>query len=145
MTQLNKIIPGIFWVCLIWGCKQVTPTEILPFISKPDFTPEWIAPSDAAFKNIHQIPAFKFQDQDGHFVTEKTVEGKIYVANFMFTSCGSICPRMAENLSIVQKKYLLDQTILMLSHSVMPQKDSVPVLKNYANHLKEWFQENGSY
>lgn len=104
----------------------------LPFINKPDFTPEWIAAGDPAYDHIHTIPAFSFTDQDGKTVTEKTVENKIYVSNFIFTRCGSICPVMTANMGTVQQRYKDDKDIVLLSHSVTPKMDSVPVLKKYA-------------
>jgi len=65
-------------------------------------------------------------------VTEKTVEGKIYVANFMFTSCVSICPLMTNNMKTLQSKFINDPEIILLSHSVLPAIDSVATLKKYA-------------
>ena len=104
----------------------------LPFINKPDFTPEWIKKSDPAYKSIHTIPAFSFTDQDGKTITEKTVEGKIYVADFIFTKCGSICPKMTTNMGILQDRFKNDDAVIFLSHSVTPESDSVPALKKYA-------------
>ena len=104
----------------------------LPFINKPDFTPEWIEKKDASYSSIHRIPAFSFIDQDGAAVTEKTVEGKIYVADFIFTRCASICPKMTNNMGILQEKFKDDPDVMFLSHSVTPEADSVPVLKKYA-------------
>ncbi|HQS56566.1 MAG: hypothetical protein B7Y15_14745, partial [Bacteroidetes bacterium 24-39-8] len=130
MIQSNKNILFFVLLLLVISCKPVKQPLGLPFISKPDFTPEWITKTDPRYDSIHQIPSFRFQDQDGQFITEQEVTGKIYIANFIFTSCGSICPRMTENMSIVQKKYLQDKDVLILSHSVMPDRDSVAVLKN---------------
>lgn len=104
----------------------------LPFINKPDFTPEWINKTDPGYDSIHCIPSFAFTDQDGKTVTEKTVQGKIYVADFFFTRCGSICPKMAGNMKLLQDRFKDDDDIMFLSHSVTPTMDSVPVLKKYA-------------
>ncbi len=116
------------------ACKNKTAdkTLALPFINKPDFTPEWIAADDPAYKNIHTIPVFSFTDQDGKTITEMDVAGKIYVADFIFTRCGSICPMMTTNMGTLQEKYKNDNGVLLLSHSVTPTMDSVPVLKRYA-------------
>ena len=114
------------------GCKSKPTTLPLPFINKPDFTPEWIEKKDASYSSIHRIPAFAFTDQDGKTVTEKTVEGKIYVADFIFTRCASICPKMTSNMGTLQEKFKDDPDVLLLSHSVTPEMDSVPVLKKYA-------------
>ena len=115
------------------GCKSDKKELTLPFINKPDFTPEWIKENSGDYKNIHTIPAFSFYNQDGDLVTEKTVEGKIYVANFIFTRCAGICPIMTSNMMILQQKFKNDEEVLFLSHSVTPDIDSVPVLKKYAS------------
>jgi len=104
----------------------------LPFINKPDFTPEWFEKGDSAYAGIHTIPAFSFTDQDGRTITEKDVEGKIYVADFIFTRCGSICPKMTANMGTLQERFKNDDEVILLSHSVTPDMDSVPVLKKYA-------------
>jgi len=80
----------------------------------------------------HQIVAFELTNQYGETVSIKTVEGKIYVANFFFATCQSICPEMSTNLITVQKAFANDDSLLILSHSVNPLHDTVEVLKNYA-------------
>jgi len=116
----------------LFGCKSKPKELSLPFINKPDFTPEWIEKQDAAYQSIHTIPSFSFTDQDGKTVTQKTVDGKIYVADFFFTRCGSICPKMTSNMAILQEKFKNNNDVLLLSHSVTPSMDSVPVLRRYA-------------
>ena len=124
----------LFLILAFAACKNIPADKslALPFINKPDFTPEWIDAKDKAYRNIHTIPAFSFTDQDGKTVTEKDVTGKIYVTDFIFTRCGSICPMMTTNMGTLQEKYKNDDEVLLLSHSVTPQMDSVPVLKKYA-------------
>lgn len=117
---------------LLVGCKSKPAISDMPFINKPDYTPEWIDKNDTAYISIHRIPAFSFTDQDGKTVTEKTVDGKIYVADFIFTRCGSICPKMTKNMGLIQEKFKNNDEVLLLSHSVTPEMDSVPVLKKYA-------------
>lgn len=114
------------------SCKSKSTESSLPFINKPDFTPEWINKSDAGYNSIHRIPAFSFTNQNGETITEKTVEGKIYVADFIFTRCGSICPKMTTNMGLLQETFKNNDNVLLLSHSVTPEMDSVPVLKKYA-------------
>jgi protein SCO1 len=121
-----------FLIAFIAGCKSKPAALSLPFINKPDFTPEWIANNDPSYSSIHTIPAFSFTDQDNKTITEKEVDGKIYVADFIFTRCGSICPKMTTNMRTLQEKFKNDPDILLLSHSVTPEMDSVPVLKKYA-------------
>lgn len=125
----NSFVLGVI---LLASCKHKSAELALPFINKPDFTPEWIEKNDPAYSSIHHIPAFSFTDQDGKTVTEKTVEGKIYVANFIFTRCGSICPKMTNNMALIQERFKDNDDIVLLSHSVTPEIDSVSVLKKYA-------------
>ena len=124
----------LFLLLAFAACKNKTTDKslALPFINKPDFTPEWIAADDPAYKIIHTVPAFAFTNQNGETVTEKDVAGKIYVTDFIFTRCGSICPVMTTNMGLLQQKFKNDNNILLLSHSVTPDIDSVPVLKKYA-------------
>ncbi len=128
ISKNNYLILSI----LVAGCMNKPETLPLPFINKPDFTPEWISKNDASYSTIHRIPAFSFTDQDGKKVTEKTVDGEIYVADFIFTKCASICPKMTANMKMLQDKFINDKEIMFLSHSVTPEMDSVPVLKKYA-------------
>ena len=106
--------------------------ESLPFFNQPDWTPVWIRPTDPEYKKIHQIPSFTLVNQEGKTITEKNVEGKIYVANFFFTTCRNICTKMTNNMHLIQDVYGDDDEIYLLSHSVTPESDSVPRLKKYA-------------
>jgi protein SCO1/2 len=110
------------------------PSEIstLPFFNKPDWTPEWIDVSDPNYKKIHTIPSFSFIDQNGNTLNEKKIEGKIYVSNFFFTKCRSICPKMTSHMFLLQEYYKKDNAIFLLSHSVTPESDSVATLKAYS-------------
>lgn len=112
--------------------NQLDTTASLPFFNQPDWTPEWIGVSDTGYKKIHTIPAFSFIDQNGNLITEKTVQGKIYVANFFFTKCRSICPKMTSNMFQLQEVFKMDTSIILLSHSVTPETDSVSILRKYA-------------
>ena len=132
MIQLlkNSLLLLLFFCAACTNKKQEELS--LPFINTADFTPEWIEKNDTAYSSIHRIPPFSFTDQDGKTITEKTVDGKIYVADFIFTRCGSICPKMTTNMAVLQKTFKSNDDVLLLSHSVTPDMDSVPVLKKYA-------------
>ncbi len=112
--------------------KTGSEQEALPFFNQPDWTPEWIKQNDPAYKKIHQIPSFSLINQDGKTITEKDVEGKIFVANFFFTTCRNICTKMTNNMHLLQDAFDDDDQIYLLSHSVTPESDSVPKLKKYA-------------
>ena len=78
------------------------------------------------------VENFSFINQDGKTITEKNVEGKVYVAEYFFTTCKGICPLMNANMRRVFEKYKAESNFLILSHTCMPETDSVPVLKAYA-------------
>ncbi len=129
--------------CFGVACNQQQPAavnalaeqpESLPFYVAADFTPLWIKEGSSRLDSIHHIPAFSFTDQLGDTITEKTVQDKIYVADFFFTSCPGICPRITKNLALVQEAFKNDPGIIILSHSVTPEKDKAAVLKRYAQN-----------
>ncbi|BAO76803.1 SCO family protein [Winogradskyella sp. PG-2] len=96
----------------------------LPYFDSPDFTSKWE-------KVKHKIPEFSFTNQDGLTITNQTYKGKIYVADFFFTTCPGICPKLTKNMNILQNTYKNNDNILLLSHTVMPWVDSVEKLKAY--------------
>ncbi len=81
------------------------------------------------------IPFFLFQNQEGRWINNDSMKGKIYVADFFFTTCPTICPKMKSQLLRVYEKYKLNSRIKILSHSIDPEHDNVAVLKDYANRL----------
>lgn len=96
----------------------------------------------------HRVPAFSFVNQHGEITDTTTVEGKIYVSEFFFTTCHSICPIMNTNLIEVYKSFKDDKDVLILSHTVDPETDSVVVLKQYADahgvNDKRWLFVTGN-
>lgn len=125
-----KFLPAIGFVFLLASCKQKNG---LPYYNTPDFTPLW---DIAKLKTeLHTIPAFSFIDQDNKKITDKTFDNKIYITNFFFTSCGSVCPTMTGNILKVQKAFPGNNEIGFISHSVTPWIDTVPKLKAYANRF----------
>ncbi len=96
----------------------------------------------------NNMQAFSFTDQNGKAVTQKTVEGKVYVAEYFFTTCRGICPKMNSNMRRVYDAFKDEKDFLIISHTCMPETDSVPVLKHYEQKmltgvLKE--SSDGSY
>jgi len=83
-------------------------------------------------KKYHKIADFKLVNQNGDTITQKDYEDKIYVADFFFTTCQSICPIMTKNMGDIQKLILNDPEVKLLSHTVTPEIDSVAQLKKYA-------------
>lgn len=107
--------------------------DALPYFSEASFTPQWLEADAPELANFHQIPSFELTNQEGELITEKTFEGKIYIVDFFFTSCPGICLKMTESMGKLQEEFMSDDDVLFLSHSVTPKKDSVPVLKSYAD------------
>jgi protein SCO1 len=125
-------ISALLALCVAVGCSGQKATAPLPYYNTPDFTPLFIN-NAAAQKSIdHHIADFSFMDQNGQAVTQQAIEGKVHVANFFFTSCGSICPAMMRNMLQVHKAFAQDSNVVILSYSVTPWIDSVAKLKKYA-------------
>jgi protein SCO1/2 len=108
------------------------PEKTLPIFNPADVNPELVDSTVQYKSKYHTIADFSFTNQNGKIITEKDYEGKIYVADFFFTTCGSICPKMTTNLSDIQKAFANDPKVKLLSFTVFPETDSVPVLKAYA-------------
>ncbi|AWW00786.1 SCO family protein [Arcticibacterium luteifluviistationis] len=90
----------------------------------------------------HQIPDFSFINQYGETVTNADLEGKVYVTDFFFTSCPTICPVMKSQMLRVYEHFMEDESLAILSHTIDPYHDSVQVLQDYAAALgvtgKKW-------
>ena len=120
----------------------------LPYYNEPTFTPLWLNKSDPKINNIHEIKSFNFKNQEGNWISQKDLKGKIYIANFFFTSCTTVCPKMAINLHKVQNEFSKNDKVKILSHTVMPWVDNEKRLRKYAdiNNIdsKFWFLLTGS-
>lgn len=125
MLAFSMIGIGVFY-------QLLTPQKKLPIYNPVDVNPRLVDASVQHVRKNHTIANFELINQNGEKVTAKTFQKKIYVADFFFTRCGTICPVMTSNMEIVQKEFLNDSEIMLLSHSVTPVMDSVPVLKAYA-------------
>ena len=126
----------IYWLLLLFltSCKNSNKSRVdtLPYYNEATFTPHWISPDNDMLNEFHKISPFKLTNQDGKIITEQTFKDKIYVVDFFFTSCPGICPKMTDNMNILQEEFLKDDGILLLSHSVTPEKDTVAVLKRFS-------------
>ena len=108
------------------------PAKMLPVYNPADVNPELVDSTMQYKSKYHKIADFSFVNQNGKTITQKDYEGKIYVADFFFTTCGSICPKMTTNLVKVQEAIIDNHKVMLLSHSVMPDVDDVVKLKQYA-------------
>ena len=107
---------------------------------------------DVKLPVMSYVQNFSFTDQNGQPVTEKNVDGKIYVTNYFFTTCRGICPKMNFNLKGVYDQFKDNKDFAIISHSSMPETDSVPLLKAYEermlpddhNNPAKWYFVTGS-
>ena len=112
--------------------SALKPKKTLPIYNPADVNPELVDSTVQYKSKYHTIADFSFTNQNGKTITQKDYEGKIYVADFFFTTCGSICPKMTTNLSEIQTAFAKNRKVKLLSFTVFPETDSVPVLKAYA-------------
>lgn len=112
--------------------KLSQPQKTLPIFTPRDVNPQLVDTTVQHIGYNHRIADFKFTNQNGKIITQDDYKNKIYVAEFFFTTCPTICPKMTENMVWLQDKIKNMPDVLLLSHSVTPDIDSVPVLKKYA-------------
>lgn len=108
------------------------PKKLLPIYNPADINPELVDSTVQYIAREHKIDTFTFINQNGKKITNNDYEGKIYVADFFFTTCQSICPIMTTNMIDIQNAFINNPKVMLLSHTVMPEIDNVSVLKKYA-------------
>lgn len=108
------------------------PIQTLPIYSPSMVSKELVEENIQFIKKYHKIKDFSMKNQNGETITQEFYNDKIYVADFFFTTCPTICPIMTENMGYVQEKIKNDSDVLLLSFSVTPEIDSVEQLKKYA-------------
>lgn len=130
---LLLIIGIIAAVAIVVFSNWFKSQEVLPVYNPSDLNPELV---DSSVRNVaehHTVADFKLINQNGDTITQQDYKGKIYVTDFFFTRCPSICPIMSNNMAKLQEAFMKDDDVKLLSLSVTPIYDSVPVLKNYAS------------
>lgn len=108
------------------------PSEKLPIINPGDLSEDLLGMEIVQNSEEHRIGNFKLINQNGDTITNKDYHDEIFVANFIFTRCLSICPIMTTNMAVLQEEFSKHKDVKLLSISVTPVIDSVPVLKEYA-------------
>lgn len=119
------LIPACLLAWFVLASRDHKPLRTLPYYSKKGDT------TGAR----HVVPGFVFTDQDGAAFSDKDLEGHIYVTEFFFTTCQSICPVMNRHLAALYSKYRHQPSLHFLSHTVDPETDSVATLKHYARSM----------
>lgn len=127
-----RIYSLLFLFCFVFNCKpdnkqneKNIKTNYLPYFNTPELTPDW------TYKG-HKVPSFSFKNQNNKTITNEHYNGKIQIADFFFTTCPGICPKLTKNMHSIQEYYKSDSNIRLVSFSVMPWVDKVEQLKNYS-------------
>lgn len=136
------LLPLIFVFWFFINNSNQKPLRTLPYFGKKKYN---VTFSDTTY---HSVKPFCFKNQFNENVTEQTIKDKIYVTDFFFTTCQSICPIMSSELERVYKKFYNNPHFMILSHTVEPEIDSVNILLKYAKlhgvNNKQWLFLTGS-
>ena len=122
---ISVIIISIFYSIL-------KPKKVLPIYQPTQVSTELVDSTIQHKKKYHKIADFSLINQNGETITQDNYKDKIYVADFFFTTCKTICPIMTKNMHIIQKNIITDNEVMLLSHSVTPEIDTVAQLNRYA-------------
>lgn len=126
------VLAAVSVIILMLFYNALLPIKKLPVYQPAMVNFELVDSTIQHHKKFHRIADFSLTNQNGKTVTQKDFKGKIYVADFFFTTCPNICIAMTDNLLKVQEKIKNNPNVMLLSHSVTPKIDSVPQLKKYA-------------
>ena len=126
------VLAAVSVIILMLFYNALLPIKKLPVYQPAMVNFELVDSTIQHHKKFHRIADFSLTNQNGKTVTQKDFKGKIYVADFFFTTCPNICIAMTDNLLKVQEKIKNNPNVVLLSHSVTPKIDSVPQLKKYA-------------
>jgi protein SCO1/2 len=134
-------------VVLLNACKFKSNGKVLPIFGNRQAVTTTVNGQQVTDTVYQTIPSFKFVNQYGDSVGSKNLQGDIYVADFFFTTCPSICPIMQRNMLAVYKAYKDTADVKIISFTIDPKHDTVPVLKKYADNLgisgNSWWLING--
>ncbi|NOR27493.1 MAG: SCO family protein [Lutibacter sp.] len=127
-------IMAVFSVIMIYAIYTLlTPEKRLPVYNPADVNPKLVDESIKHVRRNHKVADFSLINQNGETITQQDYEDKIYVADFFFTRCMTICPIMTNNIGKLQEVFKNDDDIKFLSLSVTPEMDSIPILRAYAD------------
>ena len=131
--KFNNTLILVLIIIVITSCLQSSKRQ-LPIYNPSDFNPKLVDKSLHNSNENHTVTDFNLINQNGKTITQDDYKGKIYVTDFFFTRCKSICPIMTNNMVKIQKAYKNNDDIMFLSLSVTPDIDSIPILREYANN-----------
>ncbi|WP_031525415.1 SCO family protein [Dyadobacter crusticola] len=129
---LNACASLLLFCVALSSCNN---NDKLPILGERDWTTKTVNGKEVVDTIYNVIPPFSFVNQNGETITEKAVENKIYVADFFFTTCPTICPVMKRQMIKVYNEYKGNKDVMILSHSIDPEHDTPEVLNKYAKDL----------
>ena len=132
--RIPSLLVGTYVLSVLVACQQTTDTK-LPILGSREPVTKVVDGQTVVDTMYHRIADFRLLNQDSIFIDNHTFDNGVYVANFFFTHCPSICPTMQRNLLKVYGKYKGDERVRFLSHSIDFRYDSPSVLKAYADKL----------
>ncbi|MBB6611747.1 SCO family protein [Pontibacter sp. Tf4] len=135
LKQSLLAVSVILTAAFTYSCQSNPSEKTLPILGSREPVERVVNGETIVDTVYHQIPDFAFVDQDSQQVTQETVAGKIYVTDFFFTTCPSICPKMKSQMLRVYEKYKDNPNVVLLSHTIDPAHDTVAVLKDYAERM----------
>ena len=135
MKEIKNLLLPFFSLATMLACESSNKGEQLPIMGHTLYEERVVDGKTVVDTVYHTIDNFVFYDQDSNRVSRETVEGKVYVADFFFTTCPSICPVMASQMLRVYEKYKDQDDFMILSHTIDPEYDTVALLKDYAERL----------
>jgi protein SCO1/2 len=122
-------------ILTLWSCTEVKNSFELPVLGRPKIVTNEVNGVIVTDTIPHKIEPFSFVDQDSMIITNDTFKDKIYVADFFFTSCPTICPVMKQQMLRVYDVYKDQPTVAILSHTIDPEYDTVALLHDFADRL----------
>jgi protein SCO1/2 len=134
MFRLEKLFV-IILVALLYACGSAKEDQPLGLLGPKKIVTDTVNGKVSYDTIYHKIADFRFVDQDSNMVTNNTFKGKIYIADFFFTTCPTICPKMNAQLVRVYDKFKDNPNVKILSHTIDPAHDTVAVLKHFADRL----------
>lgn len=130
--QRIAVVIFLFIITLVVVFLLINKTKVLPVYQPSQINEKLVDSTLQATDKGHHILPFALKNQDNEIVSEKTIAGKITVVDFFFTTCGSICPRMTDEMERISEAYAGNDDFHLLSYTVYPEVDSVETLKAYA-------------
>ena len=132
--QRIAIVSGLFLITFIIVFSLLDKPKVLPVYGPKDLNPKLVDSSLQDLISEHRILPFELTNQNGERITEERIKDKIVVVDFFFTTCGSICPRMTDEMKRVNEAFSDKKSVHFLSHTVYPEVDTVETLLAYAKN-----------